>query len=434
MNIWGLPAFPIWRDVIITTENTAYANFDAAKFSLYANLGPGDSLELLMEGRAAKRPGDAFISVRVNDIVAGYLKYPEKGFPEYGDPWTPKRENVIIDGKTYPELPQYYGYARGANYGPGVVSGGAMWVGKELPSPVLAFRLVWHDPAGVEVDAAVNFVAYNDWSFDRSRDYDADQRVVSCPVSLVVDTRQWIPFTIRRLGCVKISQIVSDNSITSAWSVVPFYQFAGETQNEPGIFLLRAGDLSDFAPQLQGENARRYVIESYPGADDSVTPQYFPEDFGNYFRQARMLSAPAIMVRNTCAKYCVYYVNAYGGWDWYLLRGRAVVSDSIAKSEYTKGSTTDLVGGAERRGRDIISLNVIKHLEAHTEWLTDEEAGRMHHLTESANIYIHDLETDEIFPAIFTGSEHVYKTYRNQGGRLVSYKLDFDFATSHQRA
>jgi len=138
--------------------------------------------------------------------------------------------------------------------------------------------------------------------------------------------------------------------------------------------------------------------------------------------------------RDVCARYVVYYVNAYGGWDWFVIQGKTIVSDTVKREDYrVKWSSALGAGNVAARERNILYQGVTKHYEMHTHWLTDDEASRMWHLTGSQSVYVHDLETGLVMPAVMTGTKHEYKTYRNQGGKLVSYQLDMDVAIDMQR-
>lgn len=60
-------AIPIWKDKFVTLGSGAYHDF-----TVYA--GPTNLASVIYQGRAYKKPGDANVMVRVNDICADFLK------------------------------------------------------------------------------------------------------------------------------------------------------------------------------------------------------------------------------------------------------------------------------------------------------------------------------------------------------------------------
>ena len=64
-------AIPIWKDKFVTLGSGAYHDF-----TVYA--GPTNLASVIYQGRAYKKPGEANVMVRVNDICADYLKQDRK--------------------------------------------------------------------------------------------------------------------------------------------------------------------------------------------------------------------------------------------------------------------------------------------------------------------------------------------------------------------
>lgn len=48
----------------------------------------------------------------------------------------------------------------------------------------------------------------------------------------------------------------------------------------------------------------------------------------------------------------------------------------------------------------------------------------MHHLLESTNVYLHNLESNTIEPIIITNTNCEYKTYTNNGKKVVYYMIE----------
>ena len=127
-------------------------------------------------------------------------------------------------------------------------------------------------------------------------------------------------------------------------------------------------------------------------------------------------------INNTCNKYCLYYQNAYGGWDSFLIDGNDKRTDKITSYKYIKSAnnTTRQFGSKKY-------LNVITpSYTLFTHYLTDEEASKMHHLLESTEVYLHNLEEDEIIPVNITNSSCEYKTFSNNGKKKFYYQIEVE--------
>lgn len=131
-----------------------------------------------------------------------------------------------------------------------------------------------------------------------------------------------------------------------------------------------------------------------------------------------------------CAEFCLYYINAYGGWDSLLVHGNPVRTDNLTR--HTIGVD---YSNANPVGRGIINyLNeIVRSLRMRTGWLTDDQSLRMHHLLNSTCVYLHDLTHGWVVPVVLKNTATDYKTFKNQGGRLVSYEMSADIAHSMMR-
>lgn len=125
-----------------------------------------------------------------------------------------------------------------------------------------------------------------------------------------------------------------------------------------------------------------------------------------------------------CSKYCLYYQNALGGWDSFLINGNDKQTDKITSYKYIKA-----VNNTTRDFGTKKYLNVINSTyKLYTDWLTDDEASRMYHLLESTEVYMHNLEDDTIIPVNITNNTCEYKTFSNNGKKKFYYEIDVEFA------
>ena len=131
-----------------------------------------------------------------------------------------------------------------------------------------------------------------------------------------------------------------------------------------------------------------------------------------------------IPIKDTCCKYCLYYQNALGGWDSFLINGNDKQTDKI-----TSYKTIKAVDNTTRKFGTKKYLNMITSTyKLYTDWLTDDEASRMYHLLESTEVYMHNLEEDTIIPVNITNTNCEYKTFTNNGKNKFYYEIDVEFA------
>lgn len=135
-------------------------------------------------------------------------------------------------------------------------------------------------------------------------------------------------------------------------------------------------------------------------------------------------------VVDTCSRYTLYYVNAYGGWDSFLIEGNHKESDAITRHE------RDVIydnSAIVNRGKMNYANEIAKTITLHTSWLSDDESQRMHHLLNSTNVYLYDSVRDEMMPVVISNTSLEYKTYKNTGNSLVSYDIEVKLADRIRR-
>lgn len=133
---------------------------------------------------------------------------------------------------------------------------------------------------------------------------------------------------------------------------------------------------------------------------------------------------------DTCARYALYYVNAYGGWDMLMMDGLDEERDELTRHEATRVYDN---GNAANRGTVNYVNEIQKSWTLRTGYLTDEQAGRMHHLLNSTQVYLYDISSAAFTPVVLSGTTTEYRTYRNQGRKLVSYEVEARLAQERMR-
>lgn len=226
---------------------------------------------------------------------------------------------------------------------------------------------------------------WDDWSYDYHFDASVGG-VTSDPIVPVIDPRMPLLLSLVKAG-VYIIPPPDFNSDFNFDFLVQAVQSAG-----PSTYVVKAG-----------------VLE----AGDSVT-------FGGITWD----------VVAGCRRWAVYYVNAYGGWDSLLLREHETKTDAYTRSTIRRYYDN---GQISARGAQDYRVDVGRRWQFRTDVLTDAQASRMHHLLGSPLAYLYDLDNAEFIPILVRDAECVYKTFRNQGARRVTYDLTLELAQDMTR-
>lgn len=140
----------------------------------------------------------------------------------------------------------------------------------------------------------------------------------------------------------------------------------------------------------------------------TATGVYTDKRTGSYFTDVK------------CCDYSLIYLNARGGWDEFAIEGTTKKTDDI--TQYT----TDMVfdnNSLDFENNRYIS-EVITSYEFNTGYLTDLQAKNLaKNLLGSNKVYIHNLNTGKIIPAIITDKTAAYQTYQTNGGKMARYTI-----------
>lgn len=132
---------------------------------------------------------------------------------------------------------------------------------------------------------------------------------------------------------------------------------------------------------------------------------------------------------DTCYEYCLYYCNAFGGWDSLLIKGNTLKTDNVESHYYTKGYDNTTTDFEKKKYTNLITTTY----RLHTDWFTDDEQSRLYHLLESNEVYLHNLVTDKIEPVNITNKSVEYKTFTNNGKKKWYNTIDVEVAQTKIR-
>ena len=223
---------------------------------------------------------------------------------------------------------------------------------------------------------------YNNWSYD----YGQTSKVLSAPINGHVDLRMPILFTALDLTQLQAVYRVPGGSYNRIITL--------PTTPASGTGTFKANAVSTFTKSITINNTLRYDVVG------------------------------------ACYKFALYYVNAYGGWDQFLLEGNDLESDELTRYIREVEYDNNLL---INRGKDNYVNEVTKTWSLHSGVLTGDQGSRMHHLLNSPLVYLMDIPTGDMIPVIIKDNTCEYKTIKNQGGRMVEYTILVELAQNRIR-
>lgn len=116
----------------------------------------------------------------------------------------------------------------------------------------------------------------------------------------------------------------------------------------------------------------------------------------------------------TNANYAVYYMNAYGGWNWMLFEG----NKQVKSYSNTFSSVVGLNGVNE-----VYKVETKTNYDLTSLFLTDEGAKKLAQLYKSQIVYLHDFDTDSIIEVKVVTNTYTEKTYINQGRKYFTQSI-----------
>ena len=159
---------------------------------------------------------------------------------------------------------------------------------------------------------------------------------------------------------------------------------------------------------------------------------HFPEGVATWVDDALTYEGQRLLVDgvplyevNHCGRFCVYYLNARGGWDAFLFENRKWVrKDKVNSYSYHKDYVnTDVYA----YGRQKYVSELVPTWTLRTGWLSEEEAERFAvNVIPSSQVFLHDLDEDRLWTVTITNNEAEYKTHANQNRKLIQYELTLE--------
>lgn len=192
-----------------------------------------------------------------------------------------------------------------------------------------------------------------------------------------------------------------------------------------------------FSTLAQEQQTVKWGMRYYNGTADYDNTEYLTNDYmTNVVTESRQKGVDSFYINDKeynvlpkCqCKWVLYYLNPYGGYDWFVITGRVKRNDRLETYTITQNYNNTTSEFGKKRYLSTINVNY----QINTQWLTQEQSDRMWELMESNQVWLHNLETDEIMPVIITDTEVEHKQKTNLN-RMISYQINVELSQGRER-
>ena len=250
-----------------------------------------------------------------------------------------------------------------------------------------------------ETTLAEQYTVYNDWSYV---DYDNTESLIylSDPIAFVLDYRQLFLFTTYGRNAEVNQSIYFNSLLNNSADTYGHYTFVQD--------LSKAAWPGDFQPEEFNNDFLLYYHGSFNEGGNMTL------NYNNVYR---------FNVVDSCKRYCLYYLNARGGWDSLLCDGKVMRTDN-----YTNNTFEQNYSNIDKSNWGVVNYrkDIKTTWQLNTRYITDAQAEKMHNVLGSTKMYLHDLGTGEIWSVIVNSKKCEYKTYRNQQRKSFIYTIEVE--------
>ena len=133
---------------------------------------------------------------------------------------------------------------------------------------------------------------------------------------------------------------------------------------------------------------------------------------------------------NSCGYGALYYSNALGGWDSFLIEGKMLKKNTYTKYEIDNAFRTNTL----QFGHKNLNNTISESWELQTHYLSDIESDRLAlHLFGSNDIYFHSFVENKIYPVVITDTSVEVKNWKNQGKKHFLHTINIKSAQDKMR-
>ena len=135
-------------------------------------------------------------------------------------------------------------------------------------------------------------------------------------------------------------------------------------------------------------------------------------------------------VTKACPRYCLYYLNPFGGVDHLLIEGNSQKHRTVARDTFV----ADYDNSKQTREEFNYMNEVTETYTLNTGLLTDDESSRMPYLLESPQVYLVDLTAPTVFiPVTVNTDNYTVQTYKGNGCNMVNYTFEVKVSQNQYR-
>lgn len=147
----------------------------------------------------------------------------------------------------------------------------------------------------------------------------------------------------------------------------------------------------------------------------------FKTEFNGQTMQVTTAKDTSLYTDGYCGEWALYYLNASGGWDAFLIEGNVTRTDKVTQHNFNKSFDNNT--RQFETGRYISEIET--SYEMTTGLLSDDESERLSsNLLGSGHIYAHNLNENRIIPVLIEDTSIPFKTYQNQGKKPITYTIN----------
>lgn len=217
--------------------------------------------------------------------------------------------------------------------------------------------------------------------------------------------------------------ILNDNSNVVRGQLLPFTVFGAAEKVEIPYGIKYYDDITDdYGNNIDDwdnvvilRNGIETEIFPYSGRTDGAKAYYIGDKTYN-------------VVDDCSVEYVVYYVNPWGGYDWFPIRGKVTEKDTFTQYSIRQNYNNNTLEFGKKR----YCNEITKKITLNTQWLREDESLRMWYLLQSNVVYLHNINKNEIYPVVITATETEYKKRTKQSSR-ISYQIECEFSQSRTR-
>lgn len=134
-------------------------------------------------------------------------------------------------------------------------------------------------------------------------------------------------------------------------------------------------------------------------------------------------------IGNYCTDYAIYYCNRNGGWDSYLPLGVCKRFDNYDRKNITMAYDAGSLGW----GKKTYNNQITPSWEINTGWVNDSESDNLaRNLLGSNQVFLHDLNTDTIYPVVLTDTQVQFKTFVNNNRKMINHTIRMEASQIQQ--